>query len=664
MVLAAGHGRRLRPVTDHVPKPLLPILGRSLLEIIVGNLNRLGVPQIGINTHHLADRVVAKVADWEEGKRFPGCRTTLFHEPKILGTGGALWNAREFLARDELFLLHNGDVLTDFDLRILWREHLRMQPWVTLALTDWPQVNTVLLGADGAVRDIGARLGAGPAPGDRGLTYTGIAAISRRFLDLLPPGPSSIVDALVRAIDAYPRAVRGLVLAGCYWNDLGVLGRYLDANEDLLVKQRVELAGSTATGRRIFLGEGANVSDEARWRGFLSLGRGAVVGPGARLEDCVLLDGATVGRHETYRRAVIGDGWVTSESPGPVARLSVLGPWRKEREIRIERLTGHGSDREFWRLVVGEDTGILMRSTDADPEFERFVAVGRFLHAEDLGGPALLAVDTDDRAVLMEDLGTESLFERIRRRSGGAAPGSPAALRPGADDLLWYRPTLDLLVRLQVHGTAQLRRCPPAGDRLFDYDTLRWETDYFRQRFLGDYAGIGPQDCDRLDQEFHLLAESVLQQPVVLMHRDFQSQNILILNGRIRIVDFQGARRGPMAYDVMSLLRDSYVEIDQTARARLLEYYRTRLADAGGPRLTAGELEAMAVTAGLQRNMQALGAFAFLSRVKGKRAFERHVPLGLRHLAAGLADLHKSGADTGPLVNLERIVGRLTRTEP
>jgi len=143
------------------------------------------------------------------------------------------------------------------------------------------------------------------------------------------------------------------------------------------------------------------------------------------------------------------------------------------------------------------------------------------------------------------------------------------------------------------------------------------------------------------------------------MHRDFQSQNILFQDGLVRLVDFQGLRAGPLTYDVMSLLRDSYVDLGSDLREELLEYYRGQLAAAGGPDLDRDELRAMTVVAGLQRNMQALGAFSFLSRVKGKTHFRRYIPLGIRHLREGLAAVRECGGAPGPLTQLERVVGEV-----
>ncbi len=664
MILAAGLGTRMQPVTDHVPKPLLPVAGLPLLEIIVRNLAAAGVVDIGLNTHHLADHM-ARFATELEGRlaEEAACPAlTVFFEPEILGTGGALGNARAFLERDDTFFLHNGDVLSDLDLQALAADHQRHGALATLALRDWEPVNTVLLAADGTILDIAGRLGAVAPGGSRSLTYTGVAVLSREVLAYLPEaGYSTLVAGLIVALADRPGAVRGWVADDCYWNDLGTVGRYLDAHRHLLTDQRPKLPGLGPSAGPVAVAAGAEVAPEARLSGFVSVGAGCRIEAGARLEDCVVLDGAAIPGDTDLRRAVIAPGWAVVEGQAPgleqLAHLSILRAAGLEvgpgEQGSARAIVGHGSDRRFWRLATGERRAILMQAAPDDAEFERFAAIGALLREEDLGGPEILAVDPASRSILMEDLGEDSLYRRA---------ADPAANLTQLPRL--YRQVLDLLVEIQTRGTAAADGCLLAVDRLFDRETLRWETDYFRRRFLAGYLGLPAADLAPLDDEFDRLATAALAQPVVLMHRDFQSQNILLKEDRVRLVDFQGMRRGPLAYDPMSLLRDAYVDLGADLRVELLEYYRERLAAVGGPDITPGQLGRWATVAGLQRNMQALGAFAFLSQVKGKPRFRRHIPLGLKHLADGLGELRAHGGEgrpvrpdlPGSLPHLERTV--------
>ncbi|MBC8425777.1 phosphotransferase [bacterium] len=560
LLLAAGLGTRLRPLTDHTPKPLLTLGGETLLAHIAGQLREAGVTHLAVNAHHLAEQVT------DAAHALTGfTEVTVFPEPEILGTGGALWGARDFLGGDDNFLLYNGDVDCDADLWYLFDTHVESGAAVTLLLTDWPAVNSVRLGADGRVHDIASRLETKAEPDDSLLTYTGVAVFSRRFLELLPAGPSHLVDALVRAIREDPGGVRGCVPDELSWNDLGTPGRYLDA----LLRENDPADRESTT--------------------------------------------ATVAALPLVREAGLHD-----KTP--------------------ERLALQGSDRGFWRL----GDAVLMKSRPDDPDFDRYTEIGRYLHDEDLGGPEITAVDRSDAAVLMEDLGDDTLH-----RLAHADPDR----RP---DL--YRRVLDTLVALQTTGTAALALCPAAENRVFDAAVVRWEHDYFRERFLMGEAGLTADDLAGLAADLALIGDAVLSQPGVLMHRDFQSQNIVIKKGRARLVDFQGARRGPYAYDLMSLLRDAYVDLGDDLRDDLLEYYVSALTEAGTPPPV--DITRDATAAGLQRVMQALGAFGYLSGVKGKTAFREHIPLALRHLRALSRDWQVVSGERS-LTRLDEILNRV-----
>ncbi len=549
MILAAGYGTRLAPVTDHVPKPLLPVGGRPLLDHVIAGCDTAGVQDIGVNTHHLADMVAEYFGQRPDAGRF-----TLFPEKEILGTGGALHGAREFLGGAENFLLHNGDVLSDADLSALVADHQQSGALATLLLVDWPAVNSVTLAADGRIASIAGRPSSDLTTEDRPLTYTGIGVFSRRLLDDIGPGFSSLIDPLVRALETDPGSVRGFSPGDFGWSDLGTLARYLAAQD-------------------------------FRWQGPL-----------------------------------------TGDAPSAFGGL------------QLDRITGHGSDRKFWRMAAGKWSAVAMVSPPEDEEFDRFTEIAGFLSEKKLGSAALLSVSQADHAVLMEDLGTGSLLSLAADEGPGSKQVQDA-----------YRQAVDHLLAVQSATEPARRQCPAAVDRCLDYDSLRWETDYFRERFLAGHLGLDPAPLEALDEEFHRLATAVAAQPLVLIHRDFQSQNIHLHDGRIRLVDFQGMRLGPLTYDLMSLLLDPYVILPAGLRAEMQDRFATAVISSGSASsLNAVDIQAMALASGLQRIMQALGAFGFLGHVKGKKTFLDHIPAGLATLRRLLIELEEiTGGDMG-----------------
>jgi mannose-1-phosphate guanylyltransferase len=518
LILAAGYGSRLAPVTDHLPKPLLPVRGRTLLDHAIAALDRAGVGSIAVNTHHLAEQIAAHLDGREDRKRFAVC-----HEPEILGTGGALDGARGHLEGHPFFLIHNADVLCDADLKDLVDDHVRSGAEATLLLADWPEVNSVSLNIEGAITAIGR----GPS-GDRRLTYTGIGVFGSSILKDIGSGFSSLIDPLMRAMAARPGSIRGWAPEGITWGDLGTLGRYL-----------------TEQG------------------------------------------------HEGEQEA------------GPEGHLTAI--------------TGHGSDRRFWRLAAADWSAVAMLSNPADQEFERGADIADFLNTQGLGGATVLHRDEPGRALLMEDVGAVNLLS--------------VAQQPSQEITRVYGEVIARLLDLQANTGVAIAECPAATDRRLDEAMLLWETGYFRERFLVGYMGLTEKDLFGLDEEFSGLAKVVDAQPAVLLHRDFQSQNIHWHEGQVRLVDVQGMRLGPLGYDVMSLLMDPYVDLPENLRDDLLNTWcaeAAALPEARGASMV--EVRAMAVAAGLQRIMQALGAFGFLGKVKGKRAFLDHIPAGLDRL--------------------------------
>lgn len=621
MVLAAGLGTRLRPLTDHLPKPLAPVLNRPLLDLVLDRLAAAGATRAVVNTHHLPELIAEHLR-----ARAAAPDTVVHHEPEILGTAGPLHRARALLGEDDAFLLHNADVWCGTDLRLLTAAWAGTDAEGVLLLTDLPRVNSVRLGADGLVRDVAGLNGAPERPGDRGRTYTGVALLARRFLDRIPPGRSGLAPALAAAAAAGD--LHGVEIPARAWSDLGTPRSYLEAHAELL-----------ATGERIVRGAGVEVAAGAVLEGFVALGDGARVGPGAVLSDCVVLPGTEVGPGRRHRR-VLGPGWEMPAFPAaaapPPPELHALirraGPWTP---ALAEPLTGQASDRRFWRLRGTDRSAVLMDSAADPSEFHRTTALSRYLHAEGLGGPEVLAEDALRAAAVLEDLGDRSL--------GAALAAAPDRWRE------LYGRALAWIADLQA-ATATAPAL--ALDRVLDRDALRWESQYFAERFLRQECGLPAAAVAALDPELDALAAAVAAQPRCLIHRDCQSTNLLLHGGRLHAVDVQGMRLGPVGYDVASLLRDPYVDLPP-------DHVRELLADwEDGPGRGSPATAAHVVLAGLQRSMQALGAYGFLSRIRGKTEFRRWIPAGLRQLRAGLAEAPDL-AEAPPLPRLTALVARL-----
>ncbi len=218
-VLCAGRGERLRPLTEHVPKPLLPILGRPLLFLLVESLVAQGFRTIGLNAWYLKDQICRRVRELR--RVYPDVEFRLYEEPELLGTCGALRHAASFFTEPTLVL--NGDILTNFPLRLIYEEALRHQTLCLMFCHRFPGLNRLRI-RNGYVTDF-----AEDSP--EGYAYTGIQVVSPEWISLLPP-ERELVPAYRRLI-ARGYLPRALVATAFYWIDIGTPENYRRARMDL-----------------------------------------------------------------------------------------------------------------------------------------------------------------------------------------------------------------------------------------------------------------------------------------------------------------------------------------------------------------------------------------------------------------------------------------------
>lgn len=300
MVLAAGFGTRLAPLTNLRPKCLMPVGRRTLLGLWLERLAGWGVGSAVVNTHHLAEKVRARL---EQG--WPGLEVMESFEPEILGTGGGVVAAQAALGENP-FLLLNADVITSAQLPPLLDALRSADAVAVTGLKNDPRFNTVAV--DGNARVLGFKGDLGLPADASWLTYTGLAAIHPRLLKYLPPsGHSSLVLGLRNAIIA-GETVLGLELDG-FWDDLGTPERLLLLHRDLARGALPEIA--TLVGKGPFwLENDAQIARDANLHGFVLAGRGVRVDKGALVKNSLLLPGARVQAGVGVENAVLGDGFV------------------------------------------------------------------------------------------------------------------------------------------------------------------------------------------------------------------------------------------------------------------------------------------------------------------------------------------------------------------
>jgi mannose-1-phosphate guanylyltransferase len=295
MILAAGLGMRMRPLTSLRAKPALPVMNRPLLHWTLEKLAAVGIREVFINTHHLPASVRRAVGD---GAGL-GVRVHYSHERTILGTGGGPKKLRRQLG-DEPLLLVNGDVLFGFDLKALVARHRKMRAEATLGLIPSPdpkRYSPVVMGREGRIASIAGR----PRPRrGRPWLFTGIQVLEARLLDRLPKGTSDTVRDLYIPLLDEGATVAGVPLRGA-WYDFGSPPLYLESQLALL---RSGFGGSRG-GRLVHTT--AHVHPRARIASAV-VGAGSTVGEDARVEQCVVWERARIGAGARVRRAIVVAG--------------------------------------------------------------------------------------------------------------------------------------------------------------------------------------------------------------------------------------------------------------------------------------------------------------------------------------------------------------------
>jgi NDP-sugar pyrophosphorylase family protein len=295
MVLAAGLGTRMRPLTLLRAKPVLPVLNRPLLHWTLELLARHGVTEVVINLHHKPSTVVRAVGD---GRAF-GLKVAWSREARILGTGGGPRRVRDLLG-DEPFFLVNGDVIFDFDLTDLWRRHRAAGARATLALVANPdprRYSSIVTGAGGWVRAL-ARLPR-PARGQSSL-FTGVHVVEPSVLEQLHEGPSDIVRDLYAPLVDEGEDVLGLRVKGA-WYDLGSPALYLRSQMKMLS------TGFRGLRRGPLIHPAARIHPRARIARSI-VGAATVVGEGAEVTGSVLWEGVRVGAGARVRGSILATG--------------------------------------------------------------------------------------------------------------------------------------------------------------------------------------------------------------------------------------------------------------------------------------------------------------------------------------------------------------------
>lgn len=536
LILCAGYGTRLRPLTDKLPKPLLPVRGKPAIFAVMDKLRAAGVDDFLINVHHLPEKF-AEIFElppdsFKRGRlaktHYCGSSVRLVFEPQILDTGGAVKNILPFIDTSKPLVVHNGDIYFDCpadEFLSAAQENVSDAACAaTLCLRSGGNMPNVGVDLLGNVCDMRFALA---APYEKIAQYAGFFVLNPLIFDRFRRAKTdkfSVVDIFLDVLRSGER-IAGFFADSGEWADIGTRAEYARLNS-----------------------------------------RG------------------------------LPDEWAA------LAELCECGFEPNEADIR--KVAKGASTRAFYRFSNGGEKLVGCFYSDLPRENFLYAPIAEFLCGCGVPVPKILYHDAHKKIIVMEDAGERDIGELPPAERRGAYF---AALR--AAKILHTKAS-------EKFAANPIELCPP-----FDADLYRWEQDYFYRECAQGVFGI---NIPRPDSDFEILTRRLLDFPRRLLFRDFQSQNIMVSEGGdIRVIDFQGMRLGNPFYDVASLLFDPYVEklggefVDEA-----LGEYLNFLPDASFPGFA--ESREMLNFAGVERLLQALGAYGFLSTKKGKTEYVKY----------------------------------------
>ena len=313
-------------------------------------------------------------------------------------------------------------------------------------------------------------------------------------------------------------------------------------------------------------------------------------------------------------------------------------------------LYSDGSQRLFHRFgdEKGLHTFILVENPPKTKIIEKenisYLKIGRHLFHQGLPVPEIYRVDLDLGLFILEDFGDHLV---------------QAEVQAGKNRKNLYKKVIELLIKMQFDGFKDFDTNWCYQTKQFDRHCMRtFESNYFRDAYLTDYLGL-KQDWPELEKPFDYLAQQAESAGMnSFLHRDFQSRNLLITPKGLGIIDWQGGRLGPFPYDLASLLIDPYVALSQDERTDLYEYYVNCLSPLGTEYIVI--LKKYYPYLAIQRNLQILGAYSFLSKVQGKTVFEQYIPPSINSLVFLLKQLNDPGLT--PLLEVVLKVSEVNKT--
>lgn len=307
----------------------------------------------------------------------------------------------------------------------------------------------------------------------------------------------------------------------------------------------------------------------------------------------------------------------------------------------LKRLTGDASNRTYYRISNRNQSSYIIMEL-AEPEAFKaseekvtsstahvtelpYINISRFLSLYGIGVPEIYYYDRESGILILEDLGDSTMHEVLR--------GSATDMQEK-----YYKKAIDELLMIQISASKGLDHDCIATGRGFDVPLLMWEFDHYVEYAVEARSGKRIPDSERnkIREIFYFISKILAEEPKCLTHRDYHSRNLMIKDERIRVIDFQDALMGPAVYDLASLLRDSYLQLDDKLLEELLGYYLSKIMETSGNAPDKKRFRQLFDLMSVQRNMKAVGRFVYIKEVKNNDNYIQYIPATLNYIKKNL----------------------------
>jgi N-acetylmuramate 1-kinase len=294
-------------------------------------------------------------------------------------------------------------------------------------------------------------------------------------------------------------------------------------------------------------------------------------------------------------------------------------------DFKIFPLAGDASNRRYYRIVVDNNSWVLMRWEPFDPNNYPFLSVLNHFRKNGVNVPQVVSSSPEDGLVLLEDLGDLTLERKFWESQSQES------------SLVFYRMAVDELIKIHYAATDNKADCT-AFKIKFDTEKFLWELNYGKDNLLCGILEFKMTDkvAEELQKSFTQLCSTLDQEPKRIAHRDYHSRNLMIKLDDMRVIDFQDARLGPIQYDLVSLFKDSYVDMNENTANHLMQYYLEKAKPNLPKDFSKDQFMHIYELQSVQRCFKACGSFASFFHQRKDRRYLKYLPPTLKRVLKSL----------------------------